>query len=135
MRDAVDESVELQYRIDLAADNMIDGPRNPGSLSTAERYKLLLDLRRRWRNLDWAAQAAVQVHGPCRAYDFVGGAFAKLAWTGLDTSRLTVIHMPSREAETTSVVYDDLGVASRDLAFDPTQDLIALHAAPAPGDM
>lgn len=61
----------------------------------------------------------------------VDGVFAKsMGGTGLDgwagSKHLIMTWLPSRTREAHSIVREDLGVASRDFAIDPTQDLIAL---------
>ncbi|EKM51060.1 uncharacterized protein PHACADRAFT_103833 [Phanerochaete carnosa HHB-10118-sp] len=129
LRDIVAGCVELQYIIELAADNLVDGTRKPGSPSTAERLKLLLDRRRRWRELDWTQKVVVPIPGQCQAYEFVGGTFAKSMgtgdnWTG--SKHLNVTWLPTRDGQARSLVREDLGVPTRDFAVDPSQDMIAL---------
>ena len=125
------DALELQYRVELEADGLVDGPRCSGSLTTAARLDLLLDRRRRWRQLNWARAATVSLTGTCQAYEMVGGVFAKSmgglaedGWTG--SKHLIMTWLPSRDQEAHSITREDLGIASRDFAIDPTQDLIAL---------
>lgn len=105
---------------------MVDGP--PGPLTTSDRLQLLLDRRRRWRTLDWTQKTMVPVPGACQAYELVGGVFAK----SMGVAHLTGSHhlnatwLPSRTEGARSIIREDLGVATRDFAIDPTQDLIAL---------
>ncbi|KAH9943581.1 hypothetical protein B0H21DRAFT_779706 [Amylocystis lapponica] len=126
LRETVKESLELQYQIELAADGMVDGP--PGLMTTADRLELLLDRRRRWRMLDWTRRVMVPIPGACQAYELVGGVFAKsMSVAHLIGSRhLIATWLPSRTKEARSIIRDELGVATRDFAIDPSQDLIAL---------
>lgn len=130
MHDVVAGYVELQYIIELAADNLIDGSRKPGSPSTAERLNLLLDRRKRWRELNWTQSVVVPIPGQCQAYEFVGGTFAKSMGSGGDnwvgSKHLNVTWLPTRDKAAKSLIRDDLGVPTRDFAIDPSQDLIAL---------
>ena len=123
--------MELQYALELAADKMIDGPRGPGTLTTSARYELLLDRRRRWRQLDWQRLDTISLPGTCQAYELVGGVFAKsMGGMGFDSTsgskHLIMSWLPTRTNEAHHIVREDLGIASRDFAIDPTQDLIAL---------
>lgn len=128
LRDIVDSCIELRYLIELAADNLVDGSRKPGSPNTAERLDLLLDRRRRWRELDWTKRVTVPLPGQCQAYEFVGGTFSKSmsadGWSG--SKHLNVTWLPGREGEQKTVIREDLGVPTKDFAIDPSQDLIAL---------
>lgn len=130
IRDTIKRSLELQYFIELAADNLVDGPWGPGSLTTAARLDLLLDRRRRWRQLVWNKTETISFPGTCQAYELVGGVFAKSTCTGVASSagsrHLIMTWLPSRTEETHSITREDLGLSSRDFAIDPTQDLIAL---------
>ncbi|KAL6306507.1 hypothetical protein BKA93DRAFT_729237 [Sparassis latifolia] len=124
-RHIVAQSLELQYIIELAADGMVDGP--PGRMTTADRLHLLLDRRRRWRTLDWTKKTLVSVPGPCQAYELVGGVFAKsMSVSNLVGSRhFIATWLPTRSEPAISIMRDDLGIATRDFAIDPSQDLIA----------
>ncbi|KIP07609.1 hypothetical protein PHLGIDRAFT_413636 [Phlebiopsis gigantea 11061_1 CR5-6] len=134
LRDVVNSCQELRYIIELAADNLVDGSRTPGSPSTGERLQLLLDRRRRWRQLDWTKKEVVPLPGKCQAYEFVGGTFSKSMssapadpWGSSPASKhLNVTWLPGREAQHTAVIREDLGVPMKDFAIDPSQDLIAL---------
>ncbi|KAH8105215.1 hypothetical protein BXZ70DRAFT_904443 [Cristinia sonorae] len=128
LRTIVKGSLELKYNIELAADDMIDGPRGPGTLTTSQRYHQLLQRRQRWRTLDWTQQINVPVLGSCQAYELVGGMFAKsMGHVGTGGSRhLITTWLPSSTKAARSAVRDDLGVPTRDFAIDPSQDLIAL---------
>jgi hypothetical protein len=123
----VDNSLELQYLIELGTDNMIDGSRKPGSLSTAERLRLLLDRRRRWRELDWSQRVSVDMPAQCMAYELVGGSFAKtMVVDDPEKKQLMITKLPSRYRNVSTTIHEDLGVPARDFAIDPSQDLLAL---------
>ncbi|CCM03957.1 uncharacterized protein FIBRA_06111 [Fibroporia radiculosa] len=125
-RVAIKDSAELRYKIELAADGMADGP--PGMLSIAERLKLLLDRRRRWRMLDWTTAVPVPIPGACQAYELVSGVFAKSMGAAqfVGSRHLITVKLPTRTQGPTRLVREDLGVATRDFAIDPSQDIMAL---------
>lgn len=125
-RDVVQQSLELQYKIELAADGMVDGL--PGLMSTAERLQLLLERRRAWRRLDWKKVVAVPIRGACQAYELVGGVFAKTMAVDIESGsrHLVASWLPSQNDPGHTIVQEDLGLPTRDFAIDPTQDLIAL---------
>ncbi|CAL1702844.1 unnamed protein product [Somion occarium] len=124
----IKDSLELQYKIELEADGMIDGPRTVGSWSTSERLQLLLDRRARWRTLDWTRIVTLPLVGFCHAYELVGGVFAKTMGVGdnVGARHLTVASLPTRYDDGDMRILEDLGVTSRDFAIDPSQDLITL---------
>ncbi len=128
-RDIIKDSIELQYQIELAADGMVDGPHCSGSLSTAERLRLLIDRRQRWRSLDWTRKVTVELPGVCQAYELVGGVFAKSMMSG--AKHLVAAWLPTRDTEVQTIIREDLGFPTRDFAIDPTQDLIALVGSEA----
>ncbi|KZT66482.1 hypothetical protein DAEQUDRAFT_674869 [Daedalea quercina L-15889] len=126
--DVIKNSLELQYKIELAADGLVDG--TGVTLTTAERLALLLDRRKRWRVLDWTSRSAVSVPGACQAYELVDGVFAKSMsgshLYGPGSHHLNATWLPTRSQPARSLVREDIGVATRDFAIDPSQDLIAL---------
>ena len=84
LRDIIDNSLELQYRIELVQDGMIDdsaiGPSNStalAQLTTDNRLARLRQLRRAWETLRWARCVTVPIPGLCCAYELVGGIFCK----------------------------------------------------------
>ncbi|TFY60917.1 hypothetical protein EVJ58_g4844 [Rhodofomes roseus] len=126
--DVVKHSLELQYKIELAADGLVDGVGV--NLTTAERLALLLDRRKRWRTLDWMSRTAVSVPGACQAYELVDGVLCKSMMSGAPlygpgSHHLNATWLPTRAHTPRSLVREDIGVATRDFAIDPSQDLIA----------
>lgn len=105
---------------------MVDVPSVP--MNTADRLALLLDRRRRWRELDWIEKIPVTMPGACQAYELVGGVFAK-TMGGLHMGgsyHLNATWLPSRTQPARSLIREDLGVPTRDFAIDPSQDLIVI---------
>ncbi|KAI0682113.1 hypothetical protein C8T65DRAFT_301266 [Cerioporus squamosus] len=128
LRDVTNDSLELQYRIELAADGLVDGVGC--NLSTAERLARLLELRARWHYLDWTDVKPIRAPAMCQAYELVDGVFASSMGIGLSGSRhLSLTWLPTRAEEGRTVERDDLGVTVRDFAIDPSQDLMALVIA------
>ena len=84
LRDIIDDSLELRYRIELVQDGMIDDSaicpsRSPAlaQLTTDNRLARLRQLRRAWETLGWARCVTVPIPGPCWSYELVGGIFCK----------------------------------------------------------
>lgn len=121
----MDLHIELQYKIELFVDGMIDGP--PSSVTAAERLQMLLDRRKAWAQLQWKERFIVPMQGDCQAYELVGGVFAKTMSliSPVEPSRhLTASWLPSSNKEERHLVRNDLGMDTRDFAMDPSQDLI-----------
>ncbi|KAH8111595.1 hypothetical protein DFH11DRAFT_1690281 [Phellopilus nigrolimitatus] len=135
-RQLIRETLALQYKIELGANGVDDGPA--GGLSVTERMRLLLERRRAWRALDFKRCVPMSTPGECHAYELVGGVFAKAmnpqGVMGLVSNpgsrHLSLIKLPSAGAEGESIVREDVGLLCRDFAMDPTQDLIALLEQP-----
>ncbi|KDQ52517.1 hypothetical protein JAAARDRAFT_40121 [Jaapia argillacea MUCL 33604] len=135
-------SLELQYKIELGADLLVDlSSSSPTSqqIPTATRLSLLLSRRRAWSTLSPTRTTHVPMPGTCQAYELVGGVFAKTSQATLPhvwgahqfnqgSRRLIARWLPGRDDGDDGGVLerDDLGVATRDFAIDPGQDLIAL---------
>ncbi|OBZ73464.1 hypothetical protein A0H81_06795 [Grifola frondosa] len=102
--DVIRRSLELQYRIELAADGMIDGPP------------------------DWTQKVEIPVPGACQAYELVGGVFAKSMSVGIlpGSRHMISTWLPTRTNAAHTVVTEDLGVATRDFAIDTSRDLLVL---------
>jgi hypothetical protein len=130
LKKVIDSSVELQYRIELALDCMLDGP--PSTLTVSERLEQLRDLRRAWTLFEWKKEIRVPMSGCCQAYELVGGVFAKTSnfqggiFSHFGSRHFVSTWLPSSSDPGRSLVRNDLGIATRDFAIDPTQDLIAL---------
>jgi hypothetical protein len=122
----INSYLELQYKIELGADGMVDGP--PSSLGTAARMALLLDRRRAWGRLMWKERISVPMLGSCQAYELVAGMFAKTTPVGSDiqgSRHFVAASLPSNLDEGFVLERPDVGLLTRDFAIDPTQDLVA----------
>ena len=127
LRNLVKATVELQYIIELFADGMADG--TGCHLSTSERLTRLLQLRARWRSLDWARVDRISTPTLCQAYELVDGVFAssRLEDEIIGSRHLALTWLPtSTNAEPKIIEREDVGVTIRDFAIDPSQDLMAL---------
>ncbi|KAI9446939.1 hypothetical protein F5148DRAFT_746642 [Russula earlei] len=122
----ITSSLLLQYRIELAADGLVDGPSGGPASTTAARMELLLERRAAWRALRPSRRAAVALAGHFHAYELVGGLFAKALEEFGAARRLVASWLPSNAAGETRLVVDDLGVRTKDFALDPAQELIVL---------
>ncbi|KAI6154469.1 hypothetical protein EDD17DRAFT_1490102 [Pisolithus thermaeus] len=125
-KDIIQASMELQYRIELVADGMVDGP--PSSLTVGERLTRLRELRRSWATLQWSSKICVPMPGPCHAYELVGGVFCKMHHSAPQPFRarhLTAAWLPSAlDPQGRTLVRENVGFPTRDFAVDPSQDLI-----------
>ncbi|KAH8985219.1 hypothetical protein EDB86DRAFT_3083757 [Lactarius hatsudake] len=119
-------SLNLQYRVELAAEGVIDGSPGGPAYTTAARMDLLLERRVAWRALRPRRRASVALAGHCHAYELVGGLFAKALEEYGAARRLVASWLPSNTTDETRLVVDDLGVRIKDFALDPAQDLIVL---------
>jgi hypothetical protein len=119
-------SLNLQYRIELAAEGLIDGPPGGPASTTAARMDLLLERRVAWRAMRPRRQVSVALAGHCHAYELVGGLFAKAIEEYGSARRLVASWLPSNTSDEKRLVVDDLGVRIKDFALDPAQDLIVL---------
>ncbi|KAF9222211.1 hypothetical protein BS17DRAFT_736128 [Gyrodon lividus] len=126
-KDVIDASVELQYRIELALDGMIDGPSS--LFSTGERLSRLRSLRRSWSTLSWTSKVTVPMPGACYAYELVGGIFCKTQNAQHQphgSRQLSATWLPPSDGPGHVLVREDIGVPTRDFAMDPSQDLMVL---------
>ena len=130
LRVLIRDSVELQYIIELAADGMEDGVDCP--LSIAERLARLLQLRGRWRAVDWAGTAKVSAPALTKAYEFADGVYASSRVQGavFRSRHLALTWLPTLATggggESRVIEREDVGLSIRDFAMDPSQDLIVL---------
>ncbi|KAI5115202.1 hypothetical protein M0805_008174, partial [Coniferiporia weirii] len=134
----IHETLALQYKIELGADGLVDGP--PGGLSVPERLRALLARRAAWRGLSFRRRVDIPMPGECHAYELVGGVFAKAMnpehahGLGLaphpGSRHLSIFKLPTANKESETIVREDVGVSCKDFAIDPTQDLIALVEQP-----
>ena len=107
---------------------MVDGVKC--SLSTAERLARLLQLRTRWRHLDWTKVMPIPTIASCYAYELAGGAYATIsptvAGSGLEVPRtFALTWLPTISEGARSVKREDVGFEALDFAIDPSQDLVA----------
>ncbi|PPR03424.1 hypothetical protein CVT24_012693 [Panaeolus cyanescens] len=114
----VNTSSDLQYCIELALNGM------ERVSSSRPHLDLVTELRRRrqeWDNLNWSGPTKINVSGRCKAYELVGGVFAKTS--GRD---MYYVHLPSATKEMWTYHNTDLGIPIRDFAMDPSMDLLVV---------
>lgn len=137
-REIVRDAVELQYCIELAADGLEDGIEC--SLSTADRLARLLELRVRWRHLDWTRVVQLSPLPPNinDSYKILDGVCATYLHPGdgaLRARRLSLTWLPtSTNPNPRTIVTRDTGLDIEDLVMDPSQDLIALMTKDEPSN-
>lgn len=119
----IDRNASLQYFLQLAMCNYIDGPtgQTGTTSSAATRLALLQEHIDRWHYLDWDETRIQLPHG--RLYEFTTGVYCLATH---DT--LTVLELPSRvrRKEWRMWTLHGFGFDLIDFTFDPTQDLLVL---------
>ncbi|KAI0065127.1 hypothetical protein BV25DRAFT_1822244 [Artomyces pyxidatus] len=126
LHELVASSVELRYKVELVYDGLVDGAAYPPGMPYSRRLERLLDRRSAWRTLAWRKHTTVTMPGSCRAYELVGGIFAKV----FESNGFCASRLPSATADERRLEIADLGVPVKDFAIDPTQGLIALLEQP-----
>ncbi|OSC98108.1 hypothetical protein PYCCODRAFT_1480843 [Trametes coccinea BRFM310] len=133
LRAIIEKSIQLQYHIELEADGLVDGIGCP--LTIAERYALLLQRRKRWRLLRWSHIVPISAPGRCQAYELVDGVFASSAASEFVASpHLSFTWLPTEREPARTIERADVGLAVRDFAIDPSQDLMAIVVADSEAD-
>ena len=125
LRDIVRDSIELQYIIELAADGMVDGIGC--NLSTAERLARLLQLRARWRSLEWTR--VITISTPVSFQQcVVDGVYASMPEVDNPSRRLTLTCLSSNgDVEVPRVLQmEDTEENIHAFALDPSQNLVVL---------
>jgi hypothetical protein len=124
----IDTSLELQYLVELGIDGMVDCPDSP--FTTAQRHRMLLDLRHAWARLDWKQRKSVDVPGTSNAFDFAAGVFAKTTrHHDRDGRHFVAAWLPSQFEDGQQLEIPDIGFFASNLTMDPSQDLIAFVAS------
>ncbi|KAF8190667.1 hypothetical protein K438DRAFT_1831422 [Mycena galopus ATCC 62051] len=126
----VKSSPELQYTIELWADGMTRG--SSGVLTRAETLKALHDRRQAWRKLEWTSKTIVEIEslGLCRAYELVAGVFAQQQ-QGPDFVAISLSGIVDDPQKARAIHSVEIDLQSfRDLAIDPTQDLLVRFYTP-----
>ena len=126
LKEVIDASMELQYIIELGADEMVDCPDSPFTI--AQRLEMLLDRRQAWARLDWKQRVSVDILGTCDAYELVAGVFAEAGsefWDHRRTQHLAGVWLPSSFEPGHQIRHKNIGFLARNFAIDPSQDFIA----------
>lgn len=126
----VRNTLPLQYRIELEAAGLLDGP--PGPLSTYQRMQLVLQRQRMWRTLKWTRKDVVPyATEDCLTYELFGRVFCqgKGSKGGATTRFLAMTELPScyMDAPRRYIIDNEqLGIAVWDFTMDPVQNLLIL---------
>ncbi|EJD39961.1 hypothetical protein AURDEDRAFT_187184 [Auricularia subglabra TFB-10046 SS5] len=132
IRGHIRASLLLSYKLELARDSLQALPES--NHSTAEAMAHLDRRRRAWATVTPTWTACVPLDGECHAYELVGGVFGKAmsaAGSVFAASRtLAFFTFPDGSApegtEPHLLLREDIGLAIRDFAIDPGQDLLIL---------
>ncbi|OJT10824.1 hypothetical protein TRAPUB_12693 [Trametes pubescens] len=117
----MDSDVRAQYKIELAAAGMEDGP--PSTLTSAERLRVLKAHQEAWDKLAWTSREEVPMHQG-GVWELYGGVLAQ----GDGSRTLAFKQLPSaiRGIEEREWRIEDVGVNIRDFGMDPAQDLLVV---------
>lgn len=121
LKDIMDTDVRTQYKIELAAAGMEDGP--PSTLTSAERLRVLKAHQEAWDKLAWTSREEVPMHQG-GVWELYGGVLAQ----GDGSRTLAFKQLPSaiRGIEEREWRIEDVGVNIRDFGMDPAQDLLVI---------
>ncbi|KAG9015237.1 hypothetical protein FRB94_004356 [Tulasnella sp. JGI-2019a] len=125
----INESIALQYLIELGCAGYVDGNYEKGALPQHERLRRLNEIESAWGKFSLAVKARFKLPGATSSiYEFYGGVFIRGQAAG---TRLETIRFPSTfgdvSAETRNFAHSQLAVkAARDIAIDPGSDLLVL---------
>jgi hypothetical protein len=114
----IDETTTLQYRIELFASGMVDGP--PGDLSTRERLELLRSYETSWKKIEWNEHSTIlSPHG--HLWELYGNVWAH----SRGSDAIDFVQLPSRlrgiPMRQWTLKFD---FVPRDFGMDPSQDLL-----------
>ncbi|KAJ3528106.1 hypothetical protein NM688_g8037 [Phlebia brevispora] len=117
-------SVELRYKVELAAAGMEDG--SSSALSTADRLRRLEEHQVAWRDLRWKSETVVpMLRGG--VWELYGGVLAQSR--GRET--LVFRQIPSEIRGIEEKVWEnEIGFRIRDFGMDPAQDLLVVIESP-----
>ncbi|KAH9850916.1 hypothetical protein C2E23DRAFT_904719 [Lenzites betulinus] len=121
LRDIIDGDVRVQYKIELAAAGMEDGP--PSTLTASERLRMLKTRQEAWDKLQWTGRGEMPM-SQGGVWELYGGVLAQ----GESARTLAFKQLPSkiRGIEEREWRIEDVGVNIRDFGMDPAQDLLVI---------
>ncbi|KIO34644.1 hypothetical protein M407DRAFT_16612 [Tulasnella calospora MUT 4182] len=131
LRNIVDDSLELQYTIELRCGSYIDGSNGQlTKTSLEERYRKLVELEEGWKTLRFPIDQTKIFSGPSSIYELYGGLYVRgvRSESFLDgTGSLEVTRFPSALAPCPGQAWDHfLETSCRDLGLEPGSDLMVL---------
>lgn len=125
-RDLVAESTLLQYKIELGAHGLEDGPPH-GNLSIALRLEKLIERQRAWDTLQWVGDKSKEMLTG-QVWELYGGVLAQAE----NENSLVFRQLPShfRGIEENRWTVDISEFKLRDFGMDPSQDLLVIAEKP-----
>ncbi|TFK45325.1 hypothetical protein OE88DRAFT_1740424 [Heliocybe sulcata] len=116
----IDDSVALQYKIELAVAGMEDGP--PSSIDLAERLRRLQNYTKAWRDMAFSPSENIRFDG--HYWELYGGVLA----TSAGDSTLIFNKLPghARGIKSRQWRIEEVGFPIRDFKMDPSQDLLVM---------
>ncbi|VDB85650.1 unnamed protein product [Peniophora sp. CBMAI 1063] len=123
-------SKALRYIVELGAAGLVDGSHTC-PLTLSERRGVFHARRAAWRKFQPERQTMAEFPDVWLAFDLAGGVYAHYT---ISRSPQLVLHwLPSRAFEERRVEVDKMDILVKDLAMDPSQDLIVFlegHSLP-----
>ncbi|KAK7028563.1 F-box domain-containing protein [Favolaschia claudopus] len=121
--DLIRDTIELRYSIELLAEGMVREPSVTGCDPNRD-LQTLLTRRRAWQTLEWTSKVTVDVEPLTRgAWELAGGIF--IQHQPRNSSILSVAFSRDQDPRTELTQPSPQAIRDfRDLALDPTQDLL-----------
>ncbi|KAH9946939.1 hypothetical protein B0H21DRAFT_740933 [Amylocystis lapponica] len=121
----IDASDYLQYKIELAAADMADGPA--GGLTAPERRNMLMRYQKAWREVTFSSRPTLTIPSD---KDDPTGIISGDVFLQVKPKSLRLIQLPSRtkrkEERRWSIDTAALGFSVEKIAMDPSQDLLVV---------
>lgn len=125
LKNLIDESTALQYKIELEVAGMEDGP--PSSLGASDRLALLGRRQDAWAELRYTSRQIFE--GPLNdLWHLSGGVLAQLRT--LDSIEFLQLPSEFRGIESKEWTISDIGFEIIDFAMDSSQDLLVMIEGP-----
>ncbi|KAG8934777.1 hypothetical protein FRC01_000458 [Tulasnella sp. 417] len=131
LRNIIDDSLELQYIIELRCGGYVDGNGDRlTKTSLEERYRKLVDLEEGWKMLRFPIDQAKVFDGPSSIYELYGGVYIRGVRTegfpgGVTSLEVTRFPSPLTQRPGRSWAHA-LEISCRDISVDPGSDLMVL---------
>ncbi|KAG8954365.1 hypothetical protein FRC04_011691 [Tulasnella sp. 424] len=131
LKDIIEDSLELQYSIELGSSGYVDGPNDQVTkMSREERYRKLVELEEGWKTLHFPTAQTKTFYTQSSIYELYGGVYVRGllgdAFLG-GVTQLQVTRFPSALSQCPGDSWNHaLETPCRDMGIDPGSDLMVL---------